>query len=1165
MAPLALAPDTSLNQASQDIARQQQAVVETLSAVLPGCVVERSFSTLYDGLVLRLPEDGPDDVRAIIAGLPGVSAVYDDVPYSPTMFASVPLMGVPEAWAAVGGSDVAGEGVKIAVIDSGIDIDHPMLSSEGLSYPTGYPLGDSRYCTPKVIASRLYVRPTDPPAGGENSPVPGALGSGHGTYLAAVVAGSEITATYRGVGAAIAGVAPRAQVMNYRVFYPGTTESGIAYTAELVAAIEDAVADGADVILTGWSSSSAILPGVSPVAEALEAAVEAGSVVVAPAGNDGPESGSVSRIPGGIESVITVGASTKDASIDDQFVDVLSPAPVLDGLRGISYASALFGPAVSEPIGPAEFVAVADVDPEGSDLACDVLPAGSLTNRVALIARGECSFATKAYHAQEAGALAAIIINDEDTITEMACVGDYCQPGMITIPSVMVSSTDGAALGAWVTLWPTATLSIDPTGRLVSGEPDLVADYSGRGPAYASTLKPDLVAPGSAVLSATWDGSESTYTQLSGTSVAAAQVAGCTALLLQAHPDWQPQDVKRALMGTGDIPASTTPLSRGAGRVNVGRAVSANIAASPPSVSLAHSTPGQTYERSVLLRDLRETGDAVEWSIQTPDLGSASVGAPASVTTMPGETVTMTLEIGILAEAGAGDVAGDIVLSQGTNTCVVPAWAHIDPLSMSADILVIDNDFSQFGAFTDYAGYVTDALNEAGYTVETWDADANYGQGQTLPDVEILLEYPVIIWLTGDNVHADGYFALSTPLTAIDQSILARYLDSGGRLLAIGQNLAEASDVNADPDPTWGRSALYHGYLSAHWLQSSLYDPEGEDLQPPSEDVAVVGHPGTFLAGVQIDLGPTGDGAGNQTSVDEVAPGGTPDLQDAHLVTPILATLAGMPVGAGYVGLAKACEPTLEADAPCDYRTVYLSFGLEGMNENRGRTTRPELLDIILRWLLDEVTVTSSDAVWAPNEPFALSCEASSSQGAAISSYRWRADVGTAVSSTVTEDASLTVNVGQKGSYTFAVQATDSLGHSAVTSGTMRMFYGGNSTLTASATEATPGRDIVYEIDAANTGPDALDVTVRLPVPNGTQYVSHEGGTYEDGTLAFEVTLAPASRQTASLRVVVAPSAQDRIVGEAEFVVGDTTFSRSVVTWIGTRVRLPLVFDTVTW
>jgi len=1098
----------------------QQGVIEALQKACPGCVVECTYRSLFDGLAVRLPGGNRDLALSAIAQIPGVTAIYDDVPYSPTLFASSPLMDVPEAWDLLGGVDLAGAGIKISIIDSGVAIDHAMLSEAEFSYPDGYPRGDARYCTPKVITSRLYVRPTDPPVSGEDSPVPGPLGSGHGTYLAAIAAGSEITATYKGVDAVISGVAPQAWIMNYRVFYPGTAETGVAYSAELIAAIEDAVADGADVILAGWSSSSATVPNASPVAQALEMATQAGIVVVTAAGNDGPTAGSASRVPGGMESVITVGSATKDAVIVDSLVDVVSPEPVMAALQNIPYGPALFGPQISPALGPTNFVSVARVDPQGSDLACAPLPSGSLEGKVALIRRGECSFADKVYHAQQGGAAAVIIANDEDEVAEMACAGDYCEAGVISIPSIMVSKSDGDALEAWATLWPTATLRIDPTGRVLPEQPDLVAEYSARGPAYASTLKPDLAAPGDAVLSA-YAGDGGPYTQLSGTSVAAAQVAGCAALLLQQHPTWGHEEVKQALMGTCDRPSSDNPLARGAGRVNVGRAIGAQISVSPPSLSLAHCVSGHTYDLPLTVRDLRKAGGVTEWQIEMPAMGGITVAGPDLLTTVPGQVVTTTLQVQVQVGTPAGDATGDMVFSAASQTCALPTWVHVDPLTTCADLLVIDNDFSQFGSYTDYAPYVIAALQEGGYSYEQWDADAHYGNPQTIPDVEELQEYPAILWLTGDNVHPDGYFALSTPLTALDQEILMRYLDGGGRLLAIGQNLAEASDVNPDSDPVWGRSNLYHGYLGAHWIQGSLYDPDGVGALPPDQDIAVVGLPGTFLSGVQIDLGSVGDGAGNQDSVDEAAPGGTPDLADVGHVTPILAALGGSPDADGYTGLAKACEPTIEGDAACAYRTVYLSFGLEGINQQESRTTRKELLDRTLAWLFDKVTVTAEDATWAPHELFTLSCVASSTLGGGITSYRWHPGVDASAEIITSPGPSVSLSIDQEGTYAYSVQATDSLGHNAVDDGTIRILYGGNSTLTASASEATPGREIVYQVEARNTGPDPLDITARLDVPTGTAYVSHTGGGYEDGTLELAATVPPSTSQIASMRVVV--------------------------------------------
>jgi len=184
--------------------------------------------------------------------------------------------------------------------------------------------------------------------------------------------------------------------MNYRIFYPSVGSSReVAYTAEILRAIDDAVRDRADVIACGWSSISPRSAFASPEAEALAVAMDAGIVVVASAGNEGPSSGSVSRVPGGIERVITVGATSKNQYIAYDLVSVTAPAPVPDNLQGQSFARALFGPSIQDLVGPFSLVDVRQVAPDGSRLGCQPLLSNSLSGKAVLIQRGDARSPTK--------------------------------------------------------------------------------------------------------------------------------------------------------------------------------------------------------------------------------------------------------------------------------------------------------------------------------------------------------------------------------------------------------------------------------------------------------------------------------------------------------------------------------------------------------------------------------------------------------------------------------------------------------------------------------------------------------------------------------------------------------------------------------------------------
>ena len=1146
----------------------QKELGAAIQRALPGSVIERAYEITFNGLVVRVPKYNERAIE-ILRSLPGVSAAYDEAAFGLTLYASLPAIRAQELWQEVGGSEFAGSGIKIAILDSGIEADHPMFDGRSFAYPPGYPRGDARFTTSKVIAARAYFRAGDPPLPGEETPVPGPSGSGHGTHVAGIAAGNGVLASYRGLSQEISGVAPRAWLMNYRIFYPSENQEGaLAYTAEIVQAIEDAVLDGADILCCSWASVSPRLPFASPVAEALESAIEAGCVVIAAAGNDGPGYGSASRIPGGMERVITVGAATKSEVVAWDLVDVVGPEAVSAELQGKAFSRATFGGEIDSVVGPLPYAGVDAADP----FACEPLPEGALGDMAAVIPRGECNFADKAYHTQTAGASLALVYNETDDLVEMGCGGEYCDPGEIVIPVVMVSRSFGESLLEWVDDHPEATLQLDPNGRIVPSVFGTVPSTSGRGPAYARYLKPDVVAPGVSVLSAHHDATSAAapYAQLGGTSAACAHVAGSAALLLRARPAWGHDEIKAALMATSrtsglhcagpSVPAGV--LDRGAGLLDLSKAASPGLLISPASVSVSRAAAGGRYEVKLTVRDAREGGGERTYLLSAEHGEGITISVPSEVSTGAGSAITFGLVIDIQQGVPAGDLEADLRMVSGEVEVHVPVWVHVAPSAKDAEVLLIDNDFSYFAGYVDYAPYLLQALDDAGLSYDVWNADEVFDNPQTVPHPEELQRYGAVIWLTGDNPHPDGYYVVSTPLTAIDMQVLAGYLDGGGRIMAIGQNLAEASDVNENEDPTWGRSSFYHSYLGAHWVQGSLFDPTGQGGFPPQGGVGAVGLPDSFLAGVELHLGPVGDGASNQRSVDEIAPGGFPDGSDLDLVKAVMVGVEADPLAAGYISLVKSEEPTLEDETiSCPYRSAYYSFGFEGINDTPDTTTRAELLRRTMDWLLDELTVSlQEEIVTSANVLTTITCTASSSVGAPLVSYRWRLGEGEAVVVPSREPA-ISHLYSATGLHPISVEVTDSLGHKAVAHGTVAVMKGGSSSLVASPSMALRGGEIVYRVVAVNTEAAPISLSFSLPLPPDTEYVSHAGGTFAEGALIWSGVLPLDASFGAEVCVRVRWDVQPNsdIVATAQFQAEGDGFTRSVRSRILAPVFTPLI------
>jgi subtilisin family serine protease len=271
---------------------------DALRSGVPDARIGWRYRLVANGFSLTLP----DAEVSRLEGLPGVREVLPAGSYEPQVASSPQQIGAPALWGAT--LDTAGQGVKIGIIDSGIDPDHPFFDPAGYAMPAGFPRGQQQFTTAKVIVARVFAP--------KSALAPSARlafstdDSSHGTHVAGIAAGNADTPTGQG---RISGVAPRAYLGNYKVFVE--TDSGLSPNANspaIVAAIEAAVSDGMDVINFSGGEPE-IEPRRDIVALALDAAAAAGVVPVIAAGNEYNDfgAGSVSS-PGNSEGAITVGA-----------------------------------------------------------------------------------------------------------------------------------------------------------------------------------------------------------------------------------------------------------------------------------------------------------------------------------------------------------------------------------------------------------------------------------------------------------------------------------------------------------------------------------------------------------------------------------------------------------------------------------------------------------------------------------------------------------------------------------------------------------------------------------------------------------------------------------------------------------------------------------------
>ena len=314
--PLALARGSG---AARRLDAEHRAFESALRAALPTASIRWRYRLVANGFSVVLPRA---DVRRL-SRLPGVRRVYGNVTYG---IASGPDATTIRA-AALRSTTLAngGGGVKIGIIDDGIDQTHPFFDPTGLTMPPGYPKGQQAYTTAKVIVAKAFPPPgaTWRHAGKPFDPEE----SGHGTHVAGIAAGNANTLAE---GQRVSGIAPRALLGNYKALtIPTDANVGLDGNApEIVAAIEAAVADGMDVINLSIGEPE-VEPSRDLVALALDAAAAGGVVPVVAAGNDYGDyrSGSLAS-PGSSADSITVGATSSGAAPVIAGFSAAGPTPV---------------------------------------------------------------------------------------------------------------------------------------------------------------------------------------------------------------------------------------------------------------------------------------------------------------------------------------------------------------------------------------------------------------------------------------------------------------------------------------------------------------------------------------------------------------------------------------------------------------------------------------------------------------------------------------------------------------------------------------------------------------------------------------------------------------------------------------------------------------------
>lgn len=670
------------------------AFAKWLQANVPSAKITSEYFTVLNGVAVSLNGAAIGKLRENA----DVLVVEYNALYRPTMSESYKLIDAVDAWTAAGGRTEAGRGVKVGIIDSGIDSSHPFFDETGFTSPDGFPKcdaqdsasgradSDCKYVTEKVIVAKVFNNKLNQ-SGFDANPTPGV--GDHGTHVSGTVAGVVgKTAVVNGVQIDdMSGIAPAAWLGNYNVF-PGTVEN--ARSEDILNAVEAAVLDGMDVLNLslggGYHGNNDLL------AKGLDTAVAAGVVVVTSAGNEGPGPFTIGS-PGRARDIITVGASTNQHFVGQPVSWITGP----DGSTTTVGAAVGDFPALTG----STFELVVALKDGALDDACLGLPAASGTSpQAVLVTRGTCSFSTKVRAAKAAGYDAVLVRNNvAGDPTAMGTDG----LGNDDLPAVMLSRADGDDLRTTAPSHVSATATFS---EFLTDNGDILAGFSSQGPTLIDyAIKPDLTSVGVNVLSSVaGGGAAGNWAFFSGTSMSSPHVTGSAAVLLGLYPAWTPAQVKSALVNTAErvvTDASTGlatvgPMAQGAGRENLGLASSATVSFTPVSASFGRISASNNRPTSTTITISNTSLSPVTFDLSakkfTPApgrLGSVYNGGnddevderisfPSTVTVGAGGTTTLTISVNAGLPNGTV-VQGWLEASGGGRTYGIAYWAQVGP------------------------------------------------------------------------------------------------------------------------------------------------------------------------------------------------------------------------------------------------------------------------------------------------------------------------------------------------------------------------------------------------------------------------------------------------------------------------------------------------------
>lgn len=680
------------------------------------------FTEVFNGIAMTISANevetlaGMDVVKAIWSNeeveleLPeeDTSSYFTTDGATPFMFDSIPGIGVDELHK----ENIKGAGIKVGVLDTGVDYNHPDLKN---AYKGGYDFINNDD-NPMETTYKEWQESGRP----ENNQNGNSYYTSHGTHVAGTILGRGENET----DTAIKGVAPEAELYAYKVLGP----YGSGRPSGILAAIDKSIKDGMDVInlSLGTGVNNPLLPQSVAINNCM---LYTNTVAVVAAGNEGSQPYTVGS-PGAAPLAITVGANNSIVSlytIEGAFLEE-------------TYNFTVFARSWEDKVEDLldknlqiEYVGLGTAnDFQGKDL----------TGKIALVQRGDLSFVDKIANSKKAGAEAVIIFNNVEGDIEL-----YLGESDDYIMSLTMSKEQGEMLKTKLEEAQGENMSFSNANEIKSDGNKLV-DFSSRGPVTSTLdIKPELTAPGENILSTVPGyindkeaGNDDfnygvSYGRMSGTSMATPHIAGVVALMVSQHQEYSPLDIKTILMNTTEeLNGDYSVFEVGAGRVNAYEAVKSDVIIQVNDAADSTDEEGNIVEIEDLTGDFsfgrqgkdtpvskaftvyNNSVEAKEFRVETvfstsivsavdnPEEQGLVINLPQTIKVKAGQSINKNMEITIPKSAMDGTYEGYVILTNikdDTENYRLPFAINASKKFIKLDVI---GDMFSLGEFHPYQG-----------------------------------------------------------------------------------------------------------------------------------------------------------------------------------------------------------------------------------------------------------------------------------------------------------------------------------------------------------------------------------------------------------------------------------------------------------------------------